>query len=202
MGTSAAVISFVSSSVYGIISHCYDPQCDDLFPNLIAPFHYCISPPQRIEMTLDGAIRVVNWRCNVSIALASSSNSAALIHPNGRVLQYHSRVEIMTYDGKNKNNFVRFAKIWYKGISFTSENNALVYLVDSGGTRTTTDTFMDLRNDITEQVFLTGSTHGPAYDNQAKKEVMNHKYWPALDGTEVHELNGFRIAQTVDGMVR
>lgn len=156
----------------------------------------------RIEMTLDGAIRVVNWRCNVSISLASSSNSAALIHPNGRVLQYHSRVEIMTYDGKNKNNFVRFAKIWCKGISFTSENNALVYLVDSGGTRTTTDTFMDLRNDITEQVFLTGSTHGPAYDNQAKKEVMNHKYWPALDGTEVHELNGFRIAQTVDGMVR
>lgn len=156
----------------------------------------------RIEMTLDGAIRVINWRCNVSISLASSSNSAALIHPNGRVLQYHSRVEIMTYDGKSKNNFVRFAKIWYKGISFTSENNALVYLVDSGGTRTTTDSFMDLRNDITEQVFLTGSTHGPAYDNQAKKEVMNHKYWPALDGTEVHELNGFRIAQTVDGMVR
>lgn len=153
-------------------------------------------------MTLDGAIRVLNWRCNVAIALSSSSNSAAVIHPNGRVLQYQSRVEIMTYDGKNKNNFVRYAKIWYKGISFTSENCALVYLVDSGGTRTTTDSFLDLRNDISSQVFLNGSIHGVSYENQAIKEMRNHKCWPTLDGTEIHELNGFRISQTVDGMVR
>lgn len=153
-------------------------------------------------MTLDGAVRVLNWRCNVSIALTSSSNSAAIIHPNGRVYQFQSRVEIMTYDGKNKNNYVRYAKIWYKGISFTSENCALVYLVDSGGTRTTTDSFLDLRNDISSQVFLASSIHGPSYENQAIKEIMNHKYWPTMDGTEMHELNGFRIAQTIDGMVR
>lgn len=43
--------------------------------------------------------------------------------------------------------------MWYKGISFTGENFALIYLVDSGGTRTTTDTFLDLSADIISYVF-------------------------------------------------
>lgn len=42
--------------------------------------------------------------------------------------------------------------MWYKGISFTSENCALVYLVDTAGTRTTTDTFTDLSADYTNAV--------------------------------------------------
>lgn len=39
---------------------------------------------------------------------------------------------------------VRYAKMWYKGVSFTSEQCALVYLVDAAGTRTTTDSFSDM----------------------------------------------------------
>ena len=38
----------------------------------------------------------------------------------------------------------RYAKMWYKGVSFTSEQCALVYLVDTAGTRTTTDSFSDM----------------------------------------------------------
>jgi len=34
--------------------------------------------------------------------------------------------------------------MWYKGVSFTSEQCALVYLVDTAGTRTTTDSFSDM----------------------------------------------------------
>lgn len=34
--------------------------------------------------------------------------------------------------------------MWYKGVSFTSEQCALVYLVDAAGTRTTTDSFSDM----------------------------------------------------------
>lgn len=48
----------------------------------------------------------------------------------------------------------RYAKMWYKGISFTSENCALIYLVDSAGTRTTTDAFSDMTKDYTLSVFL------------------------------------------------
>lgn len=40
-----------------------------------------------------------------------------------------------------------------KGVSFTSESCALVYLVDTAGTRTTTDTFTDLSRDCTISVF-------------------------------------------------
>lgn len=43
--------------------------------------------------------------------------------------------------------------MWYKGISFTSDNMALTYLVDSAGTRTTTDSFTDLSSDYSIGVF-------------------------------------------------
>lgn len=49
--------------------------------------------------------------------------------------------------------FRRYAKMWYKGVSFTSETCALIYLVDTAGTRTTTDTFTDLTKDYTLTVF-------------------------------------------------
>lgn len=49
--------------------------------------------------------------------------------------------------------FARYAKMWYKGVSFTAEQCALVYLVDAAGTRTTTDTFLDMSQDFTLNVF-------------------------------------------------
>lgn len=48
---------------------------------------------------------------------------------------------------------LRYAKMWYKGVSFTSDQCALVYLVDSAGTRTTTDSFSDLSGDFSLGVF-------------------------------------------------
>lgn len=43
-------------------------------------------------------------RSGIVLALSSTGSSAALIHPNGRVYQYGSRVEILTNDthGNNK----------------------------------------------------------------------------------------------------
>jgi hypothetical protein len=41
-------------------------------------------------------------------------------------------------------SFIKNAKIWPRGISFTSNQSALVYLVDLAGARSTTDTFHDL----------------------------------------------------------
>lgn len=59
-----------------------------------------------VDMTLDKAVRVVNYRSRIAISLSSSAGSAALIHPNGRVYQYGSRVEIVAYDGMKNNNYV------------------------------------------------------------------------------------------------
>lgn len=44
--------------------------------------------------------------------------------------------------------------MWHKGISFTRENCALVYLIDPAGTRTTSDSFSNMRSDYSIPVFL------------------------------------------------
>lgn len=44
----------------------------------------------------------------------------------------------------------RYVKMWHKGISFTRENCALVYLIDPAGTRTTSDSFSNMISDYRE----------------------------------------------------
>lgn len=156
----------------------------------------------RVDMTLDKAIRVINQRSRVAMSLSSKGSSSALIHPNGRVYQYGSRVEIVCYDGLKNNNFVRYAKMWYKGVSFTSENCALTYLVDTAGTRTTSDTFTDMSKDYTIAVFYNDSRHGPAYAQEAISVLQESKFQCNKDGSEIYEINGFRICQTADGLVK
>ncbi|XP_055916019.1 uncharacterized protein LOC129948893 [Eupeodes corollae] len=155
-----------------------------------------------IDMTLDKAVRVFNTRSLVALALSSNGSSSAMVHPNGRVYQNGSRVEIVTYDGMKRNNYVRYAKIWYKGVSFTSENCALTYLVDAAGTRTTTDSFMDMRKDYTTFVFYNDSRHGPACVQEAASVVQSSKLSYSEDGSETYEINGFRISQAADGLVK
>ncbi|KAI8035723.1 uncharacterized protein LOC128256936 [Drosophila gunungcola] len=156
----------------------------------------------RIDMTLDKAVRVLNQRSMVAVALSRNCSNSALIHPNGRVLQSGSKVEIVTFDGMKANNFVRYAKMWYKGVSFTSESCALIYLVDTAGTRTTTDTFTDLTKDYTLAVFYDDSRHGPSFMADAHEVIANSTYNCAEDGSEVYDINGFRITQAADGLVK
>ncbi|XP_037946550.1 uncharacterized protein LOC119678654 [Teleopsis dalmanni] len=156
----------------------------------------------RIDMTLDRAVRVLNQRSMVAIALSRNCTNSALIHPNGRVLQSGSKVEIVTYDGTKSNNYVRYAKMWYKGVSFTSDSCALIYLVDTAGTRTTTDTFTDLTKDYTLTVFYDDSRHGPTYVHDANDVIQNSTYTCTDEGTEVYDINGFRITQAADGLVK
>ncbi|BFG06224.1 uncharacterized protein DMAD_04779 [Drosophila madeirensis] len=156
----------------------------------------------RIDMTLDKAVRVLNQRSMVAVALSRNTSNSAMIHPNGRILQSGSKVEIVTYDGMKGNNFVRYAKMWYKGVSFTSESCALIYMVDTAGTRTTTDTFTDLTKDYTLAVFYDDSRHGPSYVAEAHEVIANASYSCAEDGTEIYDINGFRITQAADGLVK
>ncbi|XP_033255255.1 uncharacterized protein LOC117194900 [Drosophila miranda] len=100
------------------------------------------------------------------------------------------------------NNFVRYAKMWYKGVSFTSEACALIYLVDTAVTRTTTDTFTDLTKDYTLAVFYDDSRHGPSYMAEAHDVIANSAYTCTEDGTEIYDINGFRITQAADGLVK
>ncbi|CAH0389490.1 unnamed protein product [Bemisia tabaci] len=153
----------------------------------------------RIDMTIDRAVRVINCKNNIVLALNGVGSAAALLHPNGRVYQYGSRVEILAHDARGNN---KLAKMWYKGVSFTSELCYVVYLVDTAGTRTTTDTFMDLTQDFSLPVFYSDSRYGPAFINEAVGILQDADYWVAEDGTENWNINNVRISQTPDGLVR
>ncbi|XP_028130276.1 uncharacterized protein LOC114326201 isoform X1 [Diabrotica virgifera virgifera] len=163
----------------------------------------------RVDLSLDRAIRISNAKNGIVLALSASGSSSGLIHPNGRVYQYGSRVEIMANDNHGNN---KFAKMWYKGVSFTSVQCALVYLVDSAGTRTTTDTFNDLTHDFTLNIFYEDSpysyldtpntTHTTHLVNEAMNVLQATNCWMTEDGTTNWIINNVRISQTADGLVR
>lgn len=165
-------------------------------------FIYYFHCEKSIEMTLDRAVRVLNSRSKVALALSNTGNSAALIHPNGRVYQYGSKVEIVAYDGMRKNNFVRYAKMWQKGVSFTSQNCALVFLVDSAGTRTTTDSFTDMSQDFTKVLFYRDTRYGEEFVDEVLQVLRAASWWSNEDGSDLFDVNGFRISQTPDGLVK
>ncbi|XP_066144441.1 uncharacterized protein fest [Euwallacea fornicatus] len=163
----------------------------------------------RVDISPERAVRVVNTKKGIFLALSASGSSSGLIHPNGRVYQYGSRVEILANDSHENH---KFAKMWYKGVSFSSMQCALVYLVDSAGTRTTTDSFNDIsQHDFTLNIFYEDSpyvdeTPSPTIItelvNQAVSTLQSTNYWYTEDGTETWIINNIRISQTADGLVR
>ncbi|XP_014279959.1 uncharacterized protein fest isoform X2 [Halyomorpha halys] len=153
----------------------------------------------RVDLTIDRAVRLLNFKNNIVIAMNPTGSACALLHPNGRVHQYGSRVEIMAHDIRGNH---KYAKMWYKGVSFTSENCALVYLVDSAGTRTTTDSFSDLMQDFSLGVFYSESRHGQTFAIDAVNIIHGAQYWTTEEGVENWLINNVRISQAPDGLVR
>lgn len=114
--------------------------------------------------------------------------------------------------------------MWYKGVSFTSEQCALVYLVDAAGTRTTTDTFSDLNKvsklkqklfymfnfiskikffkDFSIDAFYSESQSGPACIGEATSILSHAQYWITEEGIENWIINNVKISQTPDGLAR
>jgi hypothetical protein len=96
----------------------------------------------------------------------------------------------------------RYAKMWYKGVSFTSERCALVYMIDAAGTRTTCDRFPDMSQDFSMSVFYDSSCYGPYYIQEAISILQGYHYWINDKGTVNFVINNVHVSQTCDGMVR
>lgn len=92
--------------------------------------------------------------------------------------------------------------MWYKGISFTSEQCALVYLVDAAGTRTTFENFSDMSQDFSLSVFYSDSRHGAYYMQEANSLLKATQHWITDKGTENWKINNVRVSQTPNGIVR
>ncbi|CRL06863.1 CLUMA_CG019582, isoform A [Clunio marinus] len=157
-----------------------------------------------VMISLDRSILIHNPKSKVKIAVNGNMTNASLEHPNGKVFQQFDRVDIMAFDGsKRPKSRIRYAKMWEKGVSLTADGCALIYLVDTAGTRTTSDPVnKDTRNDYSWQVFIDNCRLGEAYYDEADVAAKTYHFFTQDDGTQVFDILGFRVSQTHDGMVR
>ncbi|XP_040157673.1 uncharacterized protein LOC120897116 [Anopheles arabiensis] len=156
-----------------------------------------------VDMTVEGSVKVVNGNHNIAIAVSSDTMATAMHHPNGIVFQNGPRVDIAAVDARRKYPYIRFAKMWQKGISLTSARCALIYLVDAAGTRTTSDMIsMDMEADYVNQVFFNGVV--PAAHNYVDQWqiIRSSSYQLGQEGSLLFQVNGFRITQGGDGLVK
>ncbi|KAL1422659.1 hypothetical protein MTO96_003837 [Rhipicephalus appendiculatus] len=126
----------------------------------------------RVDISVHGAVRVVNFPKHCTAAINSSGECSCACHPCGRVLQEGGSVHMATG--------TRLAQISLRGVTFTAFNHGLVYLVDASGTKSTTERFQILSYDIPPE--------------PKQKTTRN--------GEEIWIVNGVRIKQTPWGDVQ
>ena len=103
-----------------------------------------------LDIGNDMSLRLSNPRHQTWLAVCATSREVAIIHPQARALVYQPRVEVQVQDAVSVKN----AKFYPSGISFTADNLALVYLLDTAGARSTSDSFHDLHStDIVTSLF-------------------------------------------------
>ena len=137
---------------------------------------------------------VVDTNTNMGMRLRNpikDTKKAAIVHPKARFLVYGPRVEVQTED-------VRNAKIYPRGISFTANNMALVYLLDEAGARSTSDMFHDLYATNIVDTLFEGSWSKEESEKaiQASIRTLDEaQYYRTEAGVDV------LIQQTMDGLV-
>ena len=153
-----------------------------------------------LDLNTGMGMRLKNPSKDSSITLSDSTKHAAVIHPKGRVLIYEPRVEVQTEDDLNVKN----AKIYPRGISFTANNMALVYLLDEAGARSTSDMFHDLyATNIVDTLF---GESCPKEDSEAAvqdsiRTLDEAQYWRTEAGVDSWIFKDAFIQQTMDGLV-
>ena len=118
----------------------------------------------------------------------------------GRLLQYGSRIEVQVEDKMSVKN----AKVHPKGVSFTANNMALVYLLDDAGARSTSDMFHDLHashivNTLFLEVARLRNWEGCAMLGVEMLETA--QYWRDNRNCDRWRFGEVEVAQTRDGLV-
>ena len=123
-----------------------------------------------------------------------------MVHPSGRLLQYGSRIEVQVEDKMSVKN----AKVHPKGISFTANNMALVYLLDDAGARSTSDMFHDLHaSHVVNTLFSEVAKVSNCGAGVALSVEMLHsaQYWRDHRGCDKWRFGDLEVTQTRDGLV-
>eukprot|EP00092_Neocalanus_flemingeri_P041200 GFUD01044860.1.p1 GENE.GFUD01044860.1~~GFUD01044860.1.p1 ORF type:complete len:381 (+),score=96.07 GFUD01044860.1:43-1185(+) len=151
-----------------------------------------------LDISANLAIRLTNNLKNSSMSLSACTTQMALVHPKGRILQYGPRVEVQTEDEVNVKN----AKIYPRGISFTANNMALVYLLDEAGARSTSDMFHDLyATQIVDTLFKESCQREGQSVSTSIRLLDMARYWRTEAGVDCWVIGHVFIQQTEDGLV-
>jgi len=151
-----------------------------------------------LDVSANLAIKLKNISKDSSMALSSCTTQMAITHPKGRMLQYGPRVEVQCED----NISVKNAKIYPRGISFTANNMALVYLLDEAGARSTSDMFHDLfATQIADTLFMESCQREREGVTTSIRQLDKAKYWRTADNIDCWVIGPVFIQQTEDGLV-
>ena len=152
-------------------------QGGSLFATLVAPgfVRLCLNHGVFLDISNDLSLRITNPMMESSIAVCGLSQRAAIIHPSGRALVYSPRLEVQVKDELS----IKTAKLFPRGrVSFTADNYALVYSLDSGGPRSTTDVFHDLLADnIVDTMFHESCLAQHSSMAVSRKQMYDSQYW-------------------------
>lgn len=106
-----------------------------------------------IDISLDRAIKITCPMLKILVCISGSTMNTVIFHPNGRICQNDTRVDLVAFDGSYQNNLIRYAKFWQKGISFMAKDVPMAYLVDEAGLRSSVDHFVHIKKEYAFEVF-------------------------------------------------
>jgi len=172
-----------------------------LFATLVAPgfVRLCLSHGVSLDISNDLSLRITNPMMESSIAVCGLSQRAAIIHPTGRALVYSPRLEVQVKDEVS----IKTAKLFPRArLSFTADNYALVYSLDSAGPRSTTDVFHDLLADnIVDTMFHESCLAQHSSMAVSREQMYESQYWRTPEDVNCWIFGPIFIQQFSDGMV-
>lgn len=148
----------------------------------------------RVDLTVDYAIRIVNFARHCSAAISSWGESSSMCHARGCAFQERMNADVATGP--------RRAKISSRGVTFTALNHGLVYLVDDTGTTSTSESFEELNYDLSMRVFCSNSERGMDVFEDCVKLMGSSRSHTTMNGEDMWIVGGVRIKQTARGDVQ
>ncbi|OQR73776.1 hypothetical protein BIW11_09529 [Tropilaelaps mercedesae] len=156
-----------------------------------------------VQLHPSGAVRVVHRRSGATVGIASQAAGSALYaeHPCVAKMEYCADVVSLALEQVMRADV--FAKITKRGCLFTTINHGLVYLVDSSGVKSTTESFVILNNETTKRYFYSGANYTPSDDDFTECEslISLSRNYTTNVGTIVWVIGGVRVKQSTDGAV-
>ncbi|CAG2110327.1 unnamed protein product [Medioppia subpectinata] len=145
----------------------------------------------RVDINANHSIYVSMGDSKVSVS--NSGQNIGVVHRFGRVFK-----ELVPQNNCHIESGIHLAKMCGRGITFTSLNRSLIYLVDSSGCKTTTERFRKLNHDFSLDIFNSHALSADYGRQRAFADLIRGSYEVSEEGDEKFwYFPGLRIRQHV-----